>query len=92
MTFRAGSLPRSNFETTFQVEIENKPPTVAQNIHFECDARAQKRYELVFIYFTYKLSKMIVVMFFVQINNYLFDRKILCLKLLNNIHMISICI
>ena len=42
--FQARTLPRSTFEPSFQVELENRPPTVPVNPNFETDARVLKRY------------------------------------------------
>ena len=44
MHFQARSLPRSTFEPDVNVELENKPLTVARQVYLESENRAEKRY------------------------------------------------
>lgn len=43
MHFQARSLPRSTFEPDVNVEIENKPLTIARPVYLESENRAEKR-------------------------------------------------
>lgn len=44
MHFQARSLPRSTFEPDVNVEVENKPLTIARPVYLESENRAEKRY------------------------------------------------